>query len=88
MIQKRAAATANAKILLKGFHWFVRQFTAQIIQQRVFSENSVCRAPTELAFIERSVFRKDVNSDNVSHLEDCVKKKLMLFLIFKREFGD
>ena len=48
---------------MKSFNWFVTHFTPQIRQQRMFSEFSICRAPTEIHFIERSVFQKDVNSN-------------------------
>ena len=59
----RAVATATTKNL-KDINWYFPQYTPNVTQQSFLSELFVSRAPTELHYIETSVCRKDVNSQN------------------------
>ena len=52
------------KVEISGIEWYVPHYTASMSQQNVLSSQIVNKIPTELQYIERSVFMKEVNTQN------------------------
>ena len=52
----------EAKIIIKDISWYIPHFTPSLDNQQVVLDQLLNKEPTELFYVERSVFRKDVNS--------------------------
>ena len=74
--KKRAAATANAKNLIKNINCFLPLYTPKTSQKRLLSEHIVSKAPTDLRYIERSVFQKNVKAQNGLSFELAGKSEI------------
>ena len=55
----KAAGIGDATIKIDIFHWYVLQYTPSIPQQGKLSKQTLGKTPTELRYIERSVFMKE-----------------------------
>ena len=53
---------ANARIKIDQIHWYVPLYTPSIQQQGILSNQTLSKTPTELRYIERSVFMKKINN--------------------------
>ena len=60
---------ALGKIEISGIEWYLPHYTASMSQQTVLSNQIVNKIPTELQYIERSVFTKEVNTQNLWKFE-------------------
>ena len=58
----KANAIADARIRIDHIHWYVSHYTPSIQQQNTLSKQILDKTPTELRYIERSVFMKEVNN--------------------------
>ena len=65
----KANAIADARIRIDHIHWYVPHYTPSIQQQSTLSKQILSRTPTELRYVERSVFMKEVNNQNVWNFE-------------------
>ena len=65
----KANGIADARIKIDHIHWFIPHFTPSIQQQSILSEQILSKTPTELRYVERSVFMKQVNNQNVWNFE-------------------
>ena len=61
----KAGGTADARIKIDHIHWYVPHYTPSIQQQSIISKRILGKTPTELIFVERSVFMKEVNNQNL-----------------------
>ena len=68
-VLNKANATPDGKVKIKAIEWYVPQYTASMSQQTVLSNQILNKTPTELQYIERSVFMKEVNSQNLWNFE-------------------
>ena len=66
---QKAVASAVARIRIDHIHWYVHYCTPSIQQQGITSKQSLSKAPTELRYIERSVFMKEVTNKNLWSFE-------------------
>ena len=62
-------ATILGKVKIIATEWYVPHYTASMSQQALLSNQIVDRIPTELQYIERSVFMKEVNTQNLWNFE-------------------
>ena len=53
-----------AKIDIKDIGWFIPHFTPSLENQQIMMGQLLNKDPTELYYMERIVFRKDVNTNN------------------------
>ena len=53
-----------AKINIKDISWHIPHYTPSIINQQLVMDQILDKDPTELYYMERIVFRKDVNTNN------------------------
>ena len=51
-----------AKIVIKYIDRYIPQFIPSLENQKIVMDQLLNKSPTELIYIERTVFRKDVNS--------------------------
>ena len=65
----KANAIADARIRIDHIHWYVSHYTPSIQQQSIMSKQILNKTPTELRYVERSVFMKEVNNQNVWNFE-------------------
>ena len=54
-----------AKVKFSGIEWYVPHYTASMSQQTILSNQIVNKIPTEKQYIEKSVFMKEVNIQNI-----------------------
>ena len=65
----KANAIADARIKIDHIHWYAPHYTPSIQQQSIMSKQILNKTPTELRYVERSVFMKQVNNQNVWNFE-------------------
>ena len=68
-VLNKADATVLGKVKINAIEWYVPHYTARMSQQAVLSNQIVNKIPTELQYIERSVFMKEVNTQNLWNFE-------------------
>ena len=65
----KAGAVADARIKINQIHWYGPQYTPSIHQQSTLSKQISSKTPTELRYVERSVFMKEVNIQKLWNFE-------------------
>ena len=65
----KAGGIADARNRIDHIHWYVPHYTPSIQQQSIMSKQILNKTPTELRYVERSVFVKQVNNQNVWNFE-------------------
>ena len=65
----KANGIADARIKIDHIHWYVPHYTLSVQQQSTISKQILSKTPTELRYVERSVFMKQVNNQNVWNFE-------------------
>ena len=68
-VLNKGDASNLGKVKINAIEWYVPHYTASMTQQAVLSNQIVNRIPTELQYIERSVFMKEVNTQNLWNFE-------------------
>ena len=61
----KVAGIADARIKIDHIHLYVPHYTPSMSQQAVMTKKILNKTPTELRYVERSVFMKEVNNQNV-----------------------
>ena len=61
----KVAGIAEARIKMDQIHWYVPHYTPSMAQQAILSKQILNKTPTELRYVERSVFMKEVNNQNL-----------------------
>ena len=67
-------ATILGKVKINAIEWYVPHYTASMSQQALLSNQIVDKVPTELQYVERSVFMKEVNTQNLWNFESGTQK--------------
>ena len=62
-------ATILGKVKINAIEWYIPHYTPSMSQQALLSNQIVNRIPTELQYVERSVFMKEVNTQNLWNFE-------------------
>ena len=62
-------ATILSKVKINAIEWYVPHYTASMLQQALLSNQIVNKIPTELQYVEKSVFMKEVNTQNLWNFE-------------------
>ena len=65
----KAGGIADARIRIDHIHWYVPHYTPSIQQQSTLSKQILGKIHTELRYVERSVFMKQVNNQNIWNFE-------------------
>ena len=57
------------RVIIDDVSWYVPHYTPSISNNKLLLEHSVSKAPTELSYIKRSSYMKDVTTENNSTFE-------------------
>ena len=57
------------KVKIKSIDWYVPQYRASISQQAILSKQLLSKTPTQLQYIEESVFMEEVKTQNLQTFE-------------------
>ena len=63
-VLNKANATTNAKFKINSFEWYVPHYTPSLIEYNKLMTQIKQKTPTNLLYPERSVFMKEVNTQN------------------------
>ena len=69
VIIDKAGGVADTKIKIDHIHWYVPHYTPSMSQQGIMSKQILNKTPTELRYVERSVFMRQVSNRNVWNFE-------------------
>ena len=64
-VLNKANATNIGKIKLTSIEWYIPHYTPSIPQQATLSKQILSKVPTELQYVEKSVFMKEVNTQKL-----------------------
>ena len=64
-VLNKANAINNGKIRINALEWYVPHYTPSIHQQSILSKQILNKTPTQIQYLERSVFMKEVNTQNL-----------------------
>ena len=62
-------AINNAEIKLNSIDWYVPHFIPSLSQENIILNQIVKKMPTEFEYVERSVFMKEINTQNLCTFE-------------------
>ena len=63
-VLKKANAINNGRIKINAINWYVPHYTPSMQQQSILSKQILNKTPTQIHHLERSVFMKEVNTQN------------------------
>ena len=63
-VLNKGNAINNAKVRINAIEWYVPHYTPSIQQQAILSKQIINKTPTQIHYLERSVFMKEVNTQN------------------------
>ena len=64
-VLNKGNAINNGKIRINALEWYVPHYTPSMQQQSILSKQILNKTPTQIQYPERSVFMKEVNTQNV-----------------------
>ena len=65
----KAGGIADGRIKIDHIHWYEPHYNPSIRQQSILANQKLSKIPTELRYVERSVFMKEVNNQNLWNFE-------------------
>ena len=65
----KVAGIAEARIKIDHIHWYVPHYIPSMAQQGILSKQIINETPTELRYVERSLFMKEVKNQNIWNFE-------------------
>ena len=65
----KAVATTIGKVKINAIEWYVPHYTPSASQRSILMKQIVNKIPTELQYVERSVFMEEVNTQNLWSFE-------------------
>ena len=87
-VLNKTIATNIGKVKRNCIEWYVPHYTASLEQQTIVSQQIVIKTPTELQYIEISVFKKEINTRNSWSFElgtqDGIKISIMTIIGFQQ----
>ena len=63
-VLNKGNAINNAKIKINAIEWYVPHYTPSMQQQSILSKQIINKTPTQIQYPERSIFMKEVNTQN------------------------
>ena len=68
VVLNKANAINLGKVKINALEWYVPHYSPSIQQQAILSKQILNKTPTQINYPERSVFMKEVNTQNFGHL--------------------
>ena len=85
----KVVGIAVARITIDHIHWYVAHYTPFIQQQSILSKQILSKTPPELRYVERSVFTKKVNNQNLWNFELGSQKSMnvpiWIIIVFQQQ---
>ena len=63
-VLNKGNAINNAKLKINSIDWYIPNYTPSLSQEKILMGQIVNKKPTELRYVEKSVFMKEVNTQN------------------------
>ena len=73
-VLNKGNAINNGKVKINALEWYVPHYTPSVQQQSILSKQILNKTPTQIQYPERSVFMKEVNTQNVWTFELCTQE--------------
>ena len=87
-VLNRGNAINNGKIKINAIEWYVPHYTPSMQQQAILSKQFINKTPRQIQYPERSVFMKEVNTQNVWTFElgtqEAVNIPTWIFVAFQQ----
>ena len=87
-VLKKGNAINNGKIKLIAVEWYVPHYTRSMQQPSILSKQILHKTPTEIEYPERSVFMKEVNTQNFWTFElgtqEGINIPIWIFVVFQQ----
>ena len=87
-VLNKGNAINNGKIKINAIEWYVPHYTPSIQQQSILSKQILNKTPTQIQYTERSVFMKEVNTQNFWSFElgtqEGVNMPTWIFVAFQQ----
>ena len=87
-VLNKTNATVIGKIKIKSIEWYVPRYTTRPKDQVILMQQITDNVPTELLYVERSVFMKEVNTQNLWSFElgthESMKVPVWIIVGFQR----
>ena len=87
-VSNKAIATTNAKIKIKSLEWYVPHYTPSLNECNKLMIQIKQKTPTNLHYPERSVFMKEVNTQNFWTFElgtqEGINVPIWVFVVFQQ----
>ena len=64
-VLNKGNAINNGKVKINALEWYVPHYTPSVLQQSILSKQILNKTPTQIQYPERSVYMKEVNTQNV-----------------------
>ena len=85
----KPGGVADARIKIDHIHWYVPHYTPSMSQQAIMSEQILNNKPTQLRYVERSVFMKEVSNQKLWNFElgsqENMKVPIWTFIGFQQQ---
>ena len=72
----KTVGIADPRIRIDQIHWYVPHYTPSIEPQGILSKHILSKTPTELRYVERPVFMKEVNNENLWNFEMGIQESI------------
>ena len=90
-VLNKGNAINNGKVKINALEWYVPHYTPSVQQQAILSKQIINKTPTQIQYPERSVFMKEVNTQNVWTFElgtqEGVSIPTWIFIAFQQNDG-
>ena len=87
-VLNKANAINNGKIKINAIEWYVLQYTPSMEQQNILSKQILNKTPTQIQYPERSVFMKEVNTQNFWTFQlgtqEGINIRTWIFVVFQQ----
>ena len=87
-VLNKGNAINNGKIKINALEWYVPHYTPSMQQQNILSKQILNKTPTQIQYPERSVFMKEVNTQNVWTFElgtqEGINIPMYIFVAFQQ----
>ena len=80
------SATKNGRIKINSIEWFLPQYTPSISQQTFSLKQILYKLPKEHQYVERSVFRKEVKTQNLRSFQSGTQEGLNVSIFLNKVF--
>ena len=85
----KVAGIADSKFKIDHIHWYVPLYTPSFQQQNILSKQILSKTPIELRYVDRSVFTKEVNKQNLWNFElgsqESMKVPIWIIIGFQQQ---